>query len=114
MRQILEEGLEARWERHRVAHEALASGLERMGLSLFPPAANRCATINVVNVAEGVDEAKVRRALLDRGVEMGGGLGALAGKVWRIGVMGHNAQVPRVERFLGALEETLRAEGWRA
>ena len=55
----------------------------------------------------------MRRRLLDMGVEMGGGLGALAGKVWRVGVMGYNAQVPRVERFVGALEEALRAEGWR-
>ena len=110
---ILEEGLEARWARHQTAHEALVSGLDRLGLSLFPPPANRCPTINVVNVPAGVDDAKVRRRLLDMGVEMSGGLGALAGKVWRVGVMGYNAQVPRVERFVGALEEALRAEGWR-
>jgi alanine-glyoxylate transaminase / serine-glyoxylate transaminase / serine-pyruvate transaminase len=61
-----------------------------------------------------VDEAKVRARLLDMGVEMGGGLGALAGKVWRVGVMGHNAQPDRVTRFVGALEEALKAEGWRA
>jgi alanine-glyoxylate transaminase/serine-glyoxylate transaminase/serine-pyruvate transaminase len=113
LRLILEEGLEARWARHQMAHEALVRGLDRLGLSLFPPPANRCATINVINAPAGVDEAKVRRRLLDMGVEMGGGLGALAGKVWRVGVMGYNAQVPRVERFVGALEEALRAEGWR-
>ncbi len=110
LRLILEEGLEARWNRHRVAHEALVKGLDRIGISLFPPAANRATTINVVNVPAGVDEAKVRRRLLEMGVEMGGGLGALAGKVWRIGVMGYNAQVPRVDRFVGALEEALRHE----
>ena len=114
LRLILEEGLEERWARHQAAHEALVRGLDRLGLSLFPPAQNRCATINIVNVPEGVDDAKVRRRLLDMGVEMSGGLGALAGKVWRIGVMGYNAQVPRVERFVGALEEALRAEGWRS
>jgi len=113
LRLILEEGLEERWARHQTAHEALVRGLDRLGLSLFPPAANRCATINVVSAPPGVDEAKVRRRMLDMGVEMSGGLGALAGKVWRIGVMGYNAQVPRVERFVGALEEALRAEGWR-
>ena len=114
LRLILEEGLEARWARHQTAHEALVRGLDGIGLSLFPPEANRCATINVINAAAGVDEARVRRRLLEMGVEMGGGLGALAGKVWRVGVMGYNAQVPRVERFVGALEEALRAEGWRA
>jgi alanine-glyoxylate transaminase / serine-glyoxylate transaminase / serine-pyruvate transaminase len=113
LRLILEEGIEARWARHQTAHEALVRGLDRLGLTLFPPPENRCATINVINAPEGVDEAKVRRRLLDMGVEMGGGLGALAGKVWRVGVMGYNAQVPRVERFLGSLEEALRAEGWQ-
>jgi alanine-glyoxylate transaminase/serine-glyoxylate transaminase/serine-pyruvate transaminase len=80
---------------------------------LFVAPADRCATINVVNVPSGVDEAAVRKRLLGMGVEMAGGLGVLAGKVWRIGVMGYNAQIPRVERFLGALEEALRAEGWQ-
>jgi alanine-glyoxylate transaminase/serine-glyoxylate transaminase/serine-pyruvate transaminase len=89
-------------------------GLDRLGLSLFPPQANRGPTINVVNVPKGVDEGAVRRRLLGMGVEMGGGLGALAGKVWRIGVMGHNAQIPRINRFVDALDEALRAEGYRA
>ena len=78
-----------------------------MGLTLFTPEANRAPTINVIRVPDGVDEARVRSRLLELGVEMGGGLGALAGKVWRVGVMGHNAQVATVERFLKALEETL-------
>jgi alanine-glyoxylate transaminase / serine-glyoxylate transaminase / serine-pyruvate transaminase len=110
LRLILEEGLEARWARHQQAHDALVRGLGRLGIALFPPAANRCATINVVSVPAGLDEARVRQRLLDMGVEIGGGLGALAGKVWRIGVMGYNAQVARVERFLDALEEALRLE----
>jgi alanine-glyoxylate transaminase/serine-glyoxylate transaminase/serine-pyruvate transaminase len=114
LRQILEEGLEARWARHRAAHETLVHGLDRLGLALFTPATHRATTINVVSVPEGLDEAQVRRRLLDMGVEMGGGLGALAGKVWRIGLMGYNAQTPRIELFLGALEEALRAEGWQA
>lgn len=111
LRLILEEGLEARWARHQAAHETLVRGLDRLGLSLFTPAANRCPTINVISVPDGVDEAKIRSRLLDMGVEMGGGLGALAGKVWRVGVMGYNAQTARVERFIGALKEALRAEG---
>jgi alanine-glyoxylate transaminase/serine-glyoxylate transaminase/serine-pyruvate transaminase len=114
LRLILEEGLEARWARHQAAHETLVRMLDRLGLSLFTPATHRSPTINVVNVPEGVDEAKVRSRLLDMGVEMGGGLGALAGKVWRVGVMGYNAQESRVERFVGALEEALKAEKWRA
>jgi alanine-glyoxylate transaminase/serine-glyoxylate transaminase/serine-pyruvate transaminase len=114
LRLILEEGLEARWARHQAAHDALVAGLDRLGMSLFTPPANRCATINVINTPPSVDEAKVRRRLLEMGVEMSGGLGALAGKVWRVGVMGYNARASRVERFVGALEEALRAEGWRA
>ena len=114
LRIILEEGLEARWARHRAAHETLVRGLDKLGLSLFTPATHRATTINVVAVPDGLDEAQVRRRLLDMGVEMGGGLGALAGKVWRVGLMGYNAQTPRIELFLGALEEALRAEGWQA
>lgn len=113
-RLIVEEGLETRWVRHEQAHETLVSGLHTLGLRLFTPAAHRASTINVISVPEGVDEAKVRARLLDMGVEMGGGLGALAGKVWRVGVMGYNAQPERVARFLGAFEEALRAEGWRS
>jgi alanine-glyoxylate transaminase/serine-glyoxylate transaminase/serine-pyruvate transaminase len=94
-----------------MAHETLLSGLDWLGLSLFTPAANRAPTINVIAAPEGVDEAAVRRRMLDMGVEMGGGLGALAGKVWRVGLMGYNAQTSRVERFLSALGEALRAEG---
>ena len=114
LRLILEEGLEARWARHQEAHEALVRGLDRIGLSLFPPPNNRCATINVIKVPDGVDDAGVRQRLLDMGVEMGGGLGALAGKVWRVGVMGYNAQVPTVERFVSALDEALRVTSSRS
>jgi alanine-glyoxylate transaminase/serine-glyoxylate transaminase/serine-pyruvate transaminase len=109
VRIILEEGLEARWARHEKAHDALVSGLEKLGVSLFTPAANRCPTINVLAIPSGADDAKVRTRMLERGVEMSGGLGQLAGKVWRVGVMGHNAQAEKVERFLGALGESLRS-----
>ncbi len=109
LRLTLEEGLEARWARHRAAHEVLVRGLDRLGLSLFPPPANRAPTINVIRVPEGVDEASVRSRLLALGVEMGGGLGPLAGKVWRVGVMGYNAEPATVERFLEKLSEALAA-----
>jgi alanine-glyoxylate transaminase/serine-glyoxylate transaminase/serine-pyruvate transaminase len=114
LRLILEEGLEKRWARHTTAHEALVAGLGKLGLELFTPASHRAPTINVVKVPEGVDDAKLRSRLLTMGVEIGGGLGALAGKVWRVGVMGYNAQPERVGMFLGKLEQALRAEGWRA
>jgi len=112
VRLILEEGLDARWKRHRAAHDLLVRGLDHMGLSLFTPKVNRCATINVISVPDGVNDAAVRARMLHMGVEMGGGLGVLAGKVWRVGVMGHNAQADRVETFLGTLDTALRAEGW--
>jgi len=114
LRLVLEEGLEARWARHRAARDTLVRGLDRLGLSMFTPAANRCPTINVVNVPAGVNDAEVRRRMLDAGVEMSGGFGALAGKVWRVGVMGYNAETATVERFLGVLDDALKAEGWRA
>ena len=114
VRLIMEEGREARWARHQEGHEALVRGLDRLGLQLFTPATHRAPTINVISVPDGVDEAKVRARLLDMGVEMGGGLGALAGKVWRVGVMGYNAEPERVTRFVDALEAALKAEGWRA
>ncbi|MEO8620373.1 MAG: alanine--glyoxylate aminotransferase family protein [bacterium] len=108
LRLALEEGLEARWARHIAARDTLVRGLDRLGLSLFTPEANRCPTINVISVPDGVDDMKVRSRLLDMGVEMGGGLGVLAGKVWRVGIMGYNAQTSRVEQFIDALEEVLR------
>jgi len=114
VRLSIDEGREARWARHQEGHEALVRGLDRLGLQLFTPATHRAPTINVISVPDGVDEAKVRGRLLDMGVEMGGGLGALAGKVWRVGVMGYNAEPERVTRFVDALEAALKAEGWRA
>jgi len=114
LRLLLTEGLEARWSRHQAAHEALARGLDGLGLSLFTPPAHRCPTINVISVPPGLDEARVRNRLLEAGIEMGGGLGTLVGRVWRVGVMGYNAELATVERFLGALDQALRAEGWRA
>jgi alanine-glyoxylate transaminase/serine-glyoxylate transaminase/serine-pyruvate transaminase len=107
LRLVLEEGLAPRWARHRAAHDALVRGLDRLGLGLFTPPPNRAPTINVIQVPDGVDEVRVRHRLLERGAEMGGGLGELAGRVWRVGVMGSNAELATVERFLGLLERAL-------
>ena len=111
---IEEEGLESRWARHRRNHEALARGLAAMGLELLPPERERLWTLNAVKVPSGVDEATVRRELLDRfSIEIGSGLGPLAGKIWRVGLMGAGATPEIVARFLGALEDVLHRRGFR-
>ena len=105
---LKEEGLENAWQRHRLHHTALVSGLEAMGLGLVVAPEWRLPQLNSVTVPEGVDEASVRSALLqDFGLEIGAGLGALAGKVWRIGLMGHAANRENVMLCLTALEQTL-------
>ncbi len=109
---IEEEGLEARWERHRRNHLTLAKGLEAMGLSLLPPESERLWTLNAVKVPPGVDEAAVRRALLTKySIEIGAGLGPLAGKIWRVGLMGASSSPSSILIFLGALEHVLRDAG---
>jgi alanine-glyoxylate transaminase/serine-glyoxylate transaminase/serine-pyruvate transaminase len=112
LRLILQEGLEARWERHRAAHRYLVSGLERLGLALLTPASHRLPMLNVVEIPDGLDDAAVRRGLLDRGIEIAGGFGPLKGKTWRIGLMGVNADSARIDRLLGGLEEVLGEQGW--
>jgi len=112
LRIIAEEGLEARWARHRLNHRALVAGLEAMGMSMLVPEAERLPMLNAVNIPEGVDDKKVRAALLkDFGIELGGGLGPLAGKAWRIGLMGHSSCRRNVTLCLSALETVLQAEG---
>jgi alanine-glyoxylate transaminase/serine-glyoxylate transaminase/serine-pyruvate transaminase len=110
LRLVLEEGLEARWARHRAAHQRFAQGLERLGLELFTPAAHRLPQLNVIRVPQGVDDATVRRRLLERGIEIAGGFGPLKGTIWRVGLMGYNATPERVDLLLGALEEVLTLE----
>ena len=114
LRLILAEGLEARWDRHHRAHETLVQGLDRLGLGLFTPAGHRLPMLNVIAIPEGVDDAAVRAGMLERGIEISGGFGPLKGKTWRVGLMGVNADAARIERLLGALEEVLRRQGWRA
>jgi alanine-glyoxylate transaminase/serine-glyoxylate transaminase/serine-pyruvate transaminase len=109
---ITEEGIENRWERHRRCHRAFVKGIEAMGLRMYVPEAHRIATLNTVCVPEGVDEAKVRRRLLDGpGIEIAGGFGPLAGKVFRIGVMGPLATEDNVQFFLKEFKTVLSAEG---
>jgi alanine-glyoxylate transaminase / serine-glyoxylate transaminase / serine-pyruvate transaminase len=105
---LAEEGLEASWARHAAMHEALKAGLETLGLELLVAEPWRLPQLNAVRVPVGVNEAAVRQRLLDEfGLELGGGLGALAGKVWRIGLMGYSARRENVDRCLEALEQVL-------
>ncbi|HZU06791.1 MAG TPA: alanine--glyoxylate aminotransferase family protein [Chloroflexota bacterium] len=114
-RLVLEEGLEARWARHARLGRALMAGLEALGLQLFAAPPYRLATVAAVRVPEGVDDARVRGLLLDEfGIEIAGGLGPYAGRLWRIGVMGYSASEPNITLVLAALAEALRREGWRA
>ena len=104
-----EEGLEAAWARHRANHLRLRDGLAALDLELFVAEAARLPQLNAVKVPDGVDEAAVRRRLLDEhGIEIGAGLGELAGKIWRIGLMGAGSTAQNVDRVLGALGEILQ------
>jgi alanine-glyoxylate transaminase / serine-glyoxylate transaminase / serine-pyruvate transaminase len=110
---IAEEGIEKRWERHRRCHKLFVQGIEAAGLSMHVPAEHRIATLNTVCVPKGVDEAKVRKRLLDEpGIEIAGGFGPLAGKVFRIGVMGPLATEENVAFFLKEFKRTLSGEGY--
>ncbi len=105
---LQEEGLENAWQRHRNMHEALKAGLEALGLNFIVAAESRLPQLNAVTIPEGVDEARVRSTLLNRyGLEIGAGLGVLAGKIWRIGLMGYSASAKNVLFCLSALEATL-------
>jgi alanine-glyoxylate transaminase/serine-glyoxylate transaminase/serine-pyruvate transaminase len=111
---IEEEGLEARWERHRRHHLVLASGLKAMGLDLLPPEGERLWTLNAVRVPAGVDDGKVRARLLSEfNMEVGAGLGPLAGKIFRVGLMGASSTPQIILLFLGAFEKVLVDAGLR-
>jgi alanine-glyoxylate transaminase/serine-glyoxylate transaminase/serine-pyruvate transaminase len=111
---LAEEGLENAWSRHRRNHEALRAGLEAMGLSFVVPEAERLPQLNAVTIPDGVDDAAARGLLLaEHGIEIGAGLGVLAGKVWRIGLMGHSSRGEKVLRLLSSLESVLVAHGAR-
>ncbi len=103
-----EEGLQPCWQRHQTNHLALKAGLEEMGLSFVVPEEERLAQLNAVTVPDGVDEAVIRSQLLEQfNLEIGAGLGALAGRVWRIGLMGYASNRKNVLLCLSALEAVL-------
>lgn len=109
---LAEEGLENAWARHAANHKALAAGVEAMGLNFVVAPEYRLPQLNSVTVPDGVDEARVRSALLnDYNLEIGAGLGALAGKVWRIGLMGESSCKTNVLLCLGALDAILSDMG---
>ncbi len=112
---VLEEGLEARWDRHERHGRALQAGLEAMGLALHAEAGYRLPVLTTVRIPEGVNDAEVRGALLRRNsIEIGGGLGELKGRVWRVGLMGESSTAGNVLLFLTALGRILREQGFGA
>jgi alanine-glyoxylate transaminase / serine-glyoxylate transaminase / serine-pyruvate transaminase len=112
---VEEEGLTARWSRHHEHHNALVTGLEPLGLSLLPPPSERLWTLNAVRVPSGVDEAAVRKHLLERfNIEIGAGLGPLVGKIWRVGLMGASSTPALVTLFLSAIEDALAVQTAKA
>ncbi len=109
---VEEEGLATRWARHEQHHRALAAGLAALGLSLLPPEGERLWTLNAVRVPDGVDEAAARRHLMQRfNMEIGAGLGPLAGKIFRVGLMGASSTPALVALFLDAVGDALRIQG---
>jgi alanine-glyoxylate transaminase/serine-glyoxylate transaminase/serine-pyruvate transaminase len=114
LRLALEEGLETRWARHLKNHKALVAGIEAMGLRMHAQEGHRLPMLNTVRVPDGIDELVVRQRLLnDYSLEIAGGLGALRGKIWRIGLMGHSSNRRNVMLFLAAFEEILLDLGYR-
>jgi alanine-glyoxylate transaminase/serine-glyoxylate transaminase/serine-pyruvate transaminase len=115
LRAVMEETLEARWERHARNQQALIAGLEAMGLELFVKnPADRLVTVTAINIPAGVDDGRVRRQLLDEfSIEIAGGFGPIKGKIWRVGLMGYSAQENNVLLFLAGLEKTLSDQGFR-
>lgn len=114
VRIVLEEGLEARWQRHRRNHQALKAGLAALGLRLAAQEGHQLWMLNSVAIPAGVDDSVVRRRLLEEhSIEIGGGLGPLKGKTWRIGLMGEGSTAANVLLLLSALEKVLPGCGHR-
>ncbi len=110
---IEEEGLQKRIERHLRNHRALVAGLEAMGLQMFVQPPYRLPSLNTIRLPEGVDDAKLRGDLLHSfNLEIGGGLGSIAGKVWRVGLMGYSSSAERILFFLSCLSHTLEVQGF--
>ena len=111
---IEEEGLDNRLQRHRRAHEQFVSGIERMGLKMLVAPEHRILNLNTPCVPDGIDDAKVRSQLLQRdGIEISGGFGPLAGKIFRIGIMGPLATEEAVSHFLSCFTDALRTAGYK-
>ena len=112
LRLLHEEGLEPRWQRHTCNSRALINGIEALGLKIHPKE-HRCPALNPISIPKGVQDLNVRKTLLnDFGITVSGGLGALKGKVWRIGLMGINSSERNVILVLEALERALKKEGY--
>ena len=111
---IVEEGLEQRFNRHRHNHQALVAGVEALGMKMHVDPNYRLWSLNTVRIPDGVDDAQVRSQLLSQfNLEIGGGLGELQGKVWRVGLMGESSRAQNVLYFLLALETCLRTQGFQ-
>ncbi|MBW3599243.1 MAG: alanine--glyoxylate aminotransferase family protein [Planctomycetes bacterium] len=112
LRLVHEEGLEACFARHMLNHRALRAGLAALGIEYAAQEGHQLPMLNAVRIPAGVNDAKARKALLERfGIEIGGGLGDFKGKVWRIGLMGHASRATNVLVFLAALESLLAEQG---
>jgi alanine-glyoxylate transaminase/serine-glyoxylate transaminase/serine-pyruvate transaminase len=112
LRIVLEEGLPARFARHMKNHRALKAGLKAMGLDYAVKEGQQLPMLNAVLIPSGADDAAVRKQLLNEfGIEIGGGLGPLKGKTWRIGLMGSGSSASNVLLFLAALEKCLLDQG---
>jgi alanine-glyoxylate transaminase/serine-glyoxylate transaminase/serine-pyruvate transaminase len=116
LRMVREEGLEARWERHRTNQQAFVAGIEALGLKPFVEnPAERMITVTAIQVPEGVNGKQVQQQLLDDfNIEIAGGFGPLKGKIWRVGLMGHTSRQRNVLLLLAAIENVLAAQGYRA
>jgi alanine-glyoxylate transaminase/serine-glyoxylate transaminase/serine-pyruvate transaminase len=113
LRLVEEEGLPARFIRHRLNGEALIAGLTELGLPPLPPTGQRLPMLACVSVPSHIPEAEIRTILLSTyGIEIGGGLGPLKGKVWRIGLMGESSTEAHVLTLLNALEDLFIRGGW--
>jgi alanine-glyoxylate transaminase/serine-glyoxylate transaminase/serine-pyruvate transaminase len=106
---LAEEGIEASWARHTANYRTLRDGLQSIGLDFAVPEAERLPQLNAILIPDAVDDAATRRTLLEtHGLEIGAGLGALAGKVWRIGLMGYGSRSENIDLCVGALEAAVR------
>ena len=110
---VIDEGIENRVQRHIRHGAALQAGLEAMGLVLHAQKGHRLSTLTSVRIPEGIEDAKFRQKLLNEySIEIGGGLGPLKGKIWRIGLMGHSSTQHNIILVLSAMEKLLQSDGF--